>query len=81
MKKISKVYNWVVRNIPLSILHILSVLILTVIDNGLAIGAALGRESIRLGQLDDKAIRVDTIKDLAADAIGFGLGTIIKTLL
>lgn len=57
------------------------VLLLTLIDNGLAIGAALGRESLRLGQLDVKVIRDDTFKDLLVDTLGFSLGLVIKMLL
>jgi hypothetical protein len=47
----------------------------------LAIGASLGRESVRLPQLADKVIRDDTLRDLFFDAVGIALGILIFILI
>lgn len=71
---------WIIRNIPTPILHAVIAFILTLFSYELAIGAALGRESLRLGEWDKEYIRKDTLKDLLCDVIGLLCGLLVLAI-
>lgn len=74
MKKIKKLYLQLTTDIPDWVLHFSVNYIVAIMSPILAIGLSVGRESVRIPQLDEKHIRKDTLKDLLADGVGILLG-------
>lgn len=71
IQKVKDIYNKAINYVPDSVLHFAINFIATLVAGAsFAVGLSVGRESVRLNQLDNKEILKDTIWDLVADAAG-----------
>lgn len=71
IQKTKDLYNKATKYVPDTILHFgVNFCATLAIGPAFATGLSIGRESVRLNQLDNKEILKDTIWDLVADAAG-----------
>lgn len=72
---ISDKYKWVTSKIPLGLLHFVICFCAALFSWELALGLALGRESLSFSSADEIS---DSLGDLSVDAIGILLALAIK---
>ena len=75
---INNVYNWIVRRVPIRVLHFSICFCVALLSWQIATGLALGRESVSLYSADKIK---DTFGDLVSDFLGILVARIIKILI